>query len=371
MGLRIPKIAAWAVLAYASATGAAGVLGAEGAVERLDVYVHPEKEFTFAIPPGAQLSERGGNEGLSIRSRKGYVISVQTGPASPKTPMSEMIGRLEARYLGKHKQWNYKSGERSITVGGLSAYDAVYEMIGRLEARYLGKHNARTRTRVVVIARGRTTDYVFMFFAQSEKFGRLVAEFDWLLDSFRPPAGDRPWTSVAAATTAPATEARPAVSKRFRDRDLGYAISYPTDWSVSKRTDFTMVFSGRPGTDATNALVSIQNVQPPSVAGPDDAQTQVIANFRAQLNRGGSGVTSISETPFSYARGTLELSGRQFETSYTRASERYRQWTVVIPRPGGTVVHVWSYACPEAEFDRYRPIAETMLASWTIEGAGS
>lgn len=41
-----------------------------------------------------------------------------------------------------------------------------------------------------------------------------------------------------------------------------------------------------------------------------------------------------------------------------------------MPRPTGTVVHIWSYTSPEGQFDTYSPQAEAMRKSWVIETRG-
>jgi hypothetical protein len=79
------------------------------------------------------------------------------------------------------------------------------------------------------------------------------------------------------------------------------------------------------------------------------------------------------EQPLTYRSGRLSLAGRQMLVTYSFGGERYQRWAIVVPRPTGTVTHVWSYTAPEAKFETFRPIADAMLKSWTIlpDGAGS
>ncbi len=341
-----------AALLFAAAGLPDPVLGQAATPSR---YMHPKGKFAILVPAGAEAVERDDGISLSIQSRKGYLINIQMGDANPSLDLSRMAVKLEAQYLGANKTWNRKLGERVITVGGLKAIDGTYE-------------GERTRTRVI-IARGRKTDFVIMFFAPPSKFDALVGEFDGILGTLAPGADE-----VVAAATAPRSESPPPPSpatkdplQRYSDNDFRYAITYPADWTFAKSSPFTVLFTGRRGTPAFDATVSVQTIRPPGTrAAGQDLAADLLSDLKTQLARGTQDLDYFGEGRFIYERGELRLSGYEFLVTYTRGPRRHRQWSVIIPRPSGDVAHVWSYIAPLSHFDAFRPVAEAMQRSWEI-----
>ena len=226
-----------AALVHSAIAGAAGgkPAGDPG------TYVHPLKKFTLRVPVGARVIEKGKKFDVVIQSPSGYVINVQTGAVNADVSLMGMTAKLEASYLGDGKRWSRKLEEGSITVGGLPARAVLYEGTG-------------IRTRVVV-ARGRETDFVFMFIAPPGVFDGLVAVFDRVLESFRPAAAEVAVTprlpqraAPAGRSAAPGAIARPpAAVRRFAEPEFGFAIDYPHQWIVAKPSALTVTFSGRQG----------------------------------------------------------------------------------------------------------------------------
>jgi hypothetical protein len=328
------------------------------------VFTHPGKKFKAVVPPGAEIVRRGANFDLSVQSRRGYLIHVQTGAVDPALSLPQMMAKFEARYVGDDKPLKRALNARTATVAGLAAQEAVFEGSG-------------TRARLVV-ARGAKTDFVFMFFAPVTSFEALEVEFGWFLEQFEPAAEER---AAAAAVMEPKPQekprARPAktssppeLPQSFSDREAGYAIAYPADWIAERASADVSAFSGREGTAAARATVTIQNVQPPQAKSPHHALAQVMEAIRSQLTAGATNIRYLGEGIFTYSKAGLTLEGHQVLLSYNRDGERVRQWTVVLPRPRETTVHVWSYASPEDSYETYRPTADAMLKAWTIGPKG-
>jgi len=337
-----------------------------GDENRARLYDHPIRKYSIAVPAGTRMGERGAKKDLFVQSRRGFVVTIQTGDANRALDLGMMAARMESQYLGSGKAWERKLGDREITVSALPAYDGVYE-------------GANTRTRVV-IARGALTDFVFVFRASPENFIDLERDFDWMLENFRPAAAEKAPQSVApkgelssatpdstASVEASAALLPPVDGGRvFADGEVGYAIRHPGDWVVAKPSAFTTMFSGPQGSPAYFTTVSVQNVKPPSAIDAGDAVLRVLENLKSQLNRGAKDLTFLAEAEYVHDQGGMALPGRQFVVSYAREDRLYRQWTIIAPRTDGTIAHVWSYAAPDNQFDAFRPIAEWMLGSWRI-----
>jgi hypothetical protein len=156
--------------------------------------------------------------------------------------------------------------------------------------------------------------------------------------------------------------------QRFSDGRFGFTIQYPADWTAAHDGNYAVVFSGRVGSEAYQAMVSVQNVQPPSAKTPAEAASAALADLKATLTKTAANLKLEAETPLVHGERGARLEGYQFLVSYTHAGQRFRKWAVVLPRAAGNVAHIWAYTSPEGRFDTFRPIAEAMLDSWTISG---
>lgn len=335
-------------------------------------YMDPNGRFVLVAPPGVTMREPGKRGEIRMQSPKGYVVNFQSGPIDPKLTTKDMAVKLERRYLGPGKPWSIKMGQRNISVGGLSAYDALYQGSG-------------TRVRVVV-ARGRGHDFIFLFIAPPRSFDVLETEFDWILKHFNPAPAERGMTPEhfkkagrnpkemdlrtfrQASALRANRDVRPtgAAVRRFQSPEIGYSIDYPADWTAVQPTSHRLVISGREGTDAFYATVTVQNVQPGEDTSGAEMVRSVVGGLKRELEQNTRGIKYFGERPFTYDRAGLRLQGQQFLATYTHDGVRFRKWAMILPRDGGSVLHIWSYTAPEERFNAYRLIAEDMLKSWTV-----
>jgi len=319
-------------------------------------YRHPQRKFSVIVPKGARLLQRGKSGDLLIQSRKGYVISIQTDDANSSISLKEMVSKLESQELGQGKRWTRKIGERFFKFSGLSAFEGIYE-------------GSNTRVRVVV-ARGRKTDFVFMFVASPKQFSVLVSDFELVLLNFRPGPEDLPNIPKSVMTKPPVNPLsadKPQVSlQQFAEREYGYSLYFPADWMEVKSDPFTVIFSGRRGTEGYYATVGVQNLNPPDAKGPRDAVSRVAAGLKSEIKGATKNPKVFGEKAFFYQAGSVRLEGQQFTATYALNGRPFKKWSVVVPRPVGRIVHVWTYTAPQAIFDKYWPVAETIYRSWVI-----
>ncbi len=325
-------------------------------------YTQPAKLYGIAVPPGATIEEASPNAAV-IRSPHGYVLRMQHAPQSD-IGLPDMAAKLESLYLGPAKTWSTKLSQKNTTVGGLTALEAVYE-----------GSNIRSKA---IIARGAKTDFVLIFSAPGEAYDTRIRDFSWMLDNFRPAAGEVTVAAAAEPATLPAEPkaATPAVAPlatlpedvgQFGERDVGYTVAFPNDWMATRLNPAAVLLSGREGSDAYYATVGIQNIQPPKAGGSQEAMAIVIAGLKSELSEKARDVRYFDEGSLAYEKKDLTLKAHQFVVTYIDGDQRYKQWTMVLPRPSGTVIHVWSYRAPETQFDIYRPIADAIRQSWRID----
>ena len=168
------------------------------------------------------------------------------------------------------------------------------------------------------------------------------------------------------AVTVEAIEAS-GLAAAFDASTLGYMIRYPGDWMYDAPTSYQVVFSGKEGSDAYYATISIQNVLSARDGGKYRDPSEVADGVIGQLNMGASDVTIYDDRPFVYsAKDGSTLKGVEMKVEYTREGRKFRQWIVIVPRPAGEAFHIWSYTSPEDRYNGYARTAQLMLDSWEI-----
>ena len=324
---------------------------------KAQVYTDAKLGFSVIAPPGASIGDNSKAKQVVIRSPKGFAVNIQAGATRPDVPLERMSALLETRYLGEGRPWSARGQEKSLRIAGLPAHEVDYSGT-----------NSRAR---VVVARGPKNDYVFIFMAPHHQFIKLGYEFDWILEHFKPSPHDAAQAPTAKNMTpkpaAMAVQARPMPRKqRFSDPGFGYEIEYPGDWELNKPAAMAAMFSGREGTPAYAAIIGVQNIQPAGAVNGDEAAQRAYNQLKASLGNAVRDLKVLNEAPWTYQRDGRRLLGRQISVSYMHAGHRFMKQMIVIPRPSGTVAHVWSYTAPEQQFASFQPVAAEMLSSWRI-----
>ena len=336
-------------LAQQPASASQPMLGNEG---KPMLFRHPALGYLVAIPPDAIVEHRDEINGIVMKSRKGYVITLQTGLAKTGTPLPELMSKLEQRYLGNGRPWSRKLREKPTRLAGLNAFEALYEGAGSMVR--------------VIVTRGSKLDYAFIFIAPPQEFSKLIGDFNWVLQSFRP-VSDANNKGETSHQEDGLNEMMSGNVRHMIDSELGFTIDYPHSWTVEKGDGPFVVISGKKGTSAYFATVNIQNVYP-DVGTKDITQAtqSVVASLKGQLKQADPNVSFPGQGAYAYSQQGLILHGLQFTVLYEREGEKFRQWTVVLARQDNTIVHVWSYAAPVDRYDRYGAVAGKMLETWKL-----
>lgn len=154
----------------------------------------------------------------------------------------------------------------------------------------------------------------------------------------------------------------------FEDSSLGYKIEYPYDWIYEKISQYKVIFSGKPGTEAYYSTVNIQNVASKKIGGSFDNMASVIKDFKKQILMHGENAKFYDERKIIYkTKGGNTLSGEEFITEYTKAGENFKQWQIFTPSYNGEIFYVWVYTSPIEQYDTYLETAKKMLNSWEIK----
>lgn len=308
------------------------------------IYTHPTRGYTLAIPPGSEILERGdGDPQVAIRSHKGYKITLQAGTTRHSIPLRQLPSILEERYFGKGKPWRHRLEDRLTKVAKMDAYEVIYE-------------GASNRSRVIFV-RGKKTDYVFIYLAGLREYGTYSHEFEWVLKSFTPPPGEILAPKMGLGTGA----------KSFSKAGYGYVLRYPSKWELSEAAQMAVMFSGPVNTPAYSAIVSVQNVEPPGAKSPEDSVLRATRDLKASLAQSVPDAIYTADRPWIYRRGKLQLPGRELRVGYIHDGQKFRKSIFIVPRRTGTIAHIWSYTAPEQNYKTFEPIAEQMLASWTLQ----
>ncbi|MBT3556701.1 MAG: hypothetical protein HOC63_17740 [Rhodospirillales bacterium] len=324
------------------------------------IFTHPEKGFQVLVPGDADFALGEGNMDMAISSRKGWGVNIQSAMANPNTTVEEMIGRLEAGYLGNGKPWTQKLSGGKIMVLGRQGYNGTYEGSGMKVQ--------------VLLLRTDAWDFVVMFIAPQEAFLTAQPTFDRILASFKP-------GNAAAGSTASQSPPQPDVPAatgasgelvRYNDSNLGYSMVYPDNWKISRPNDSTTVFTGVPGSPSAYAAVAVQNVAPAGSSTDKLAVDAVVQDLRAQMAYSLSNVNHVQGQPFVLPSTMGPIQVVQFVSDYRRGQVDFRQWTLAMARPGtadnqgASLIHVWTYIAPSDQFEASRDLAEQMAGSWTV-----
>jgi len=310
------------------------------------IYIHPKKGFSVAIPANAEIVKRGKDKQLTMRSRTGYALNIQSGPVQHQIPLNRMPEVLEAKYLGQGKPWSHKIRDSHMKVGGLPSFSVDYA-------------GSSSKTRVVV-SRGTTNDFVFIFVAPDTEFAKLEKELSWILEQFRPSADD-----LHAALESPPNK-RPR-TRRFAEPGFGYSMEYPDAWEVSNPAEMSAMFSGKVGSSDYAAIVGIQNIEPLGAIDGFDAANRALGQLKGALSDAVRKLKFEEESAWAYSRDGMALQGRQVLATYDHGGRKFRKLMIVVPRPSGAIAHIWSFTAPDTVFAEFKPLAELMLESWTIQ----
>lgn len=320
-------------------------------------YTHPVRKYVIAVPPAEKVVLRGKRQDLMIRSRRGYVINIQTDDRNRSINLKHMIGKLEAQEMGPGKRWSHKISERFFTIGGLPAFDAVYE-----------GSNIRTRT---VIVRGGNTDFVIMFVAAPQVFTSLTNIFDWIVQNFHPAAVELAGITKAPRQTmkkkkAPSAQVKtPPALKHYGGPLKGYSLKYPGNWIATNPSPSTVYFSGPQGAETYYTLIGVRTLRP-QVKGPADAVRKILGSIKAEIKAAAKNLKSLGEGPYQFKGKGFTLPGREIIVSYHLHNQEYRKWMLVVPSGVGDTVLAWSFTAPVYLFDKHLATARKVRDSWYI-----
>lgn len=318
------------------------------------MYLDPERKFAILVPRQAEAMVPEGDIDLLIRSRVGWIINVQSSPTNPSLSVAQMAARFESRYLGMDKPWTQKLSEE---FQGNQLYSGLYDGSG-----------SRAQ---VIIKRTQSWDFVLMFMAPGDAFVKSMDVFQRVLSSFQTIEGDQHQemksNEQAEATIASSTaETTQDTWQRHQENRMGVEMSYPSGWRLSRPDDFTIVFSGTPGSEAGAVIVSIRNVATNNSV-PEEARAEgMLQQLRTQMAYADANIRHEPTASISIGQGTQMVQGLQMVSSFDRNGAGFQQWVIIMPRSDSNVLHVWTYVSPRNYFQKFQKTAETMASSLSL-----
>jgi hypothetical protein len=179
---------------------------------------------------------------------------------------------------------------------------------------------------------------------------------------------NRWWEKSPTAPSMPVEIKEPqiALGNTFQESGFGYTVKYPGDWVYTKPSQYTVVFSGKEGTDAYYSTVSIQNIAPSKAGGKHQDVDSLVKSLKDQITTGTENGKISDEKAFDCSAEGEKLTAKGFKAEYARQGENFKQCVVVVQRADGKAFHIWSYTSPAVQYDTFLSTAQAILDSWAI-----
>jgi lipopolysaccharide export LptBFGC system permease protein LptF len=159
-------------------------------------------------------------------------------------------------------------------------------------------------------------------------------------------------------------EKKVKLSKTFQNDELGFSIGYPADWEYTQPNAWTVVFSGKQDSEAYYSTVNIQSIASKQAGGKYGTVEEAMGDFKKQfLTAPQAKIIEEGASILTQADGT-KYEGRYLIVTYLlEGAQLTQQDQRVFPRKDGLGFYAWAYTSPKDQYDKYFPIAESMLES--------
>jgi len=144
---------------------------------------------------------------------------------------------------------------------------------------------------------------------------------------------------------------------RYCEQELGYCIGFPVDWTFANPRNYSIVFSGGDGTEASAVSVWIQLFTAPSLGPGEHSTRTLIDRYKFGL---------IDHSTYLWIDSRAYPEGDGYIAEYVLPTGRYRQWRVAMAHDGA--FYSWAYTAPADLYLEYVSVAEAMLATWRLLG---
>ncbi len=153
----------------------------------------------------------------------------------------------------------------------------------------------------------------------------------------------------------------------FSDPALGYAIQYPKDWTMEKKDNVTVLFSGPEEKDMFDVTLNIQNLASTNRGGKYADNNDVVKDLKNQAKSMDKNATfsDVSDITFKRSDG-MELTAKSFAVKLANQGKKFALMQVVVPHGDGLTFHTLGYTAPTEKFDKYLDIVKSVLESWQI-----
>lgn len=154
------------------------------------------------------------------------------------------------------------------------------------------------------------------------------------------------------------------LSKTFKNNELGFSINYPADWEYTQPNVWTVLFSGKQGTEAYYSTVNVQIIASKQTGGKYGTVEETIGGLKKQfLTAPQAKIIAEGASTLTQADGT-KLEGRRLIVTYfLEGTQPTKQDQRVFPKKDGLGFYAWAYTSPTDQYDKYFPIVESMLES--------
>jgi hypothetical protein len=165
-----------------------------------------------------------------------------------------------------------------------------------------------------------------------------------------------PSTQAGAFRAGPADPGR---SASLRDERLGFSLDYPEDWSAAPAQNGTSTLTGRPGTPASEAVVTVTVVSKSAV--PNSSDMQILLRMHERLTDMGAKLVNLG--PAAFGGQTAAFASHIYDDKNAQGKTAPFDHVLLVLDHGANYYLV-AFVAPHDLFVKQTPVFKRIFTSW-------
>jgi hypothetical protein len=165
--------------------------------------------------------------------------------------------------------------------------------------------------------------------------------------------------AAAQSGSSRATPAASGGSASLRDERLGFSLEYPDDWSAAPPANGTSTLTGRPGTPASEAVVTVTVV--PKSTVPNSSDMQILLRMHERLT--GMGAELVQLGPAAFGGQIAAFASHIYDDKNAQGKTAPFDHVLLVLDHGANYYLV-AFVAPHELFVKQTPVFKKIFTSW-------